>query len=239
MPTWRSRRDEARLRRHAAELAGGHGVRTRAVVADLAAADGPGHAVRSTIAQLGRVDVLVNNAGASPFGSFDRISDDQWSAAFELKLLGYVRCIRAVLPGMRAQRSGRIVNVVGMAGHYATSGYVLGALNAALLHLTRSVADLVAQDGITVVALNPGFTATDRLTAALSVLAEEAGTDLATFSDGYLAERVPLGLRGAAGDRGARRVRLLAALRLPDRHLDRRRRRRRAREVLTCRHGAR
>ena len=112
---------------------------------------------------LGRIDILVNNAGASAFGDFDALGDEEWQSAFELKLMGYVRCMRAVLPEMRIRKSGRIVNVVGMGGRFATAGYVLGAFNAALLHVTKSVGDLVADDGVVVVAVNPGMTMTKRI----------------------------------------------------------------------------
>jgi 3-oxoacyl-[acyl-carrier protein] reductase len=186
------------------------GVEAMAIRSDLTAPDGPAEAVAAAIEGLGGVDVLVNAAGASPFGSLDQISDSDWAASFELKVMGYVRCIRAVLPTMRQQHAGRIVNIVGMGGRHATPGYVLGALNAALLHLTKSVADLVAADGITVVAVNPGLTDTERLRAAMDVWAGDEGTDPEAYRSRYAARNIPLG-RFATAEEIGRTVALLAS----------------------------
>lgn len=167
------------------------GTRSVATVADLAQAAGPAGAIARTVGELGGVDILINNAGASPFGSFDAISDAAWADAFELKVMGYVRCIRAVLPAMRAQGNGTIVNVVGAAGRNATAGYTLGALNAALLHLTKSTAEHLAAEGIRVAALNPGFTNTERARQAMEEWARAAGIDAVSYTTDYVS-RLPL-----------------------------------------------
>lgn len=203
-------RDRPALSRVADEIRAEHAVEAFAVSADLSTPDGAESAMRDSIERLGGVDVLVNGAGASPFGSFDRIGDEEWAAGFDLKVMGYVRCARAVLPSMRAQGSGRIVNIVGMAGRYATPGYVLGALNAALLHLTKSLADLVARDGITVVAVNPGLTETGRMQEAMRVWAEVEGTDPAAYRKAYADAHIPLG-RFASPSEVARLVALMAS----------------------------
>jgi NAD(P)-dependent dehydrogenase (short-subunit alcohol dehydrogenase family) len=179
-------RGGAALANRASELQQRWGVRVHPVRADLEHAEEPERAVRTAIELLGGVDVLVNNAGTSPFGSFDAIGDAQWTAGFQLKVMGYVRCIRAVLPTMRDARSGRIVNVVGMAGRFATPGYVLGAFNAALLHLTKSLAHHVAADGVTVVAINPAVTSTARMMEAMQTWASEAGEDVESYTRRYL-----------------------------------------------------
>lgn len=142
--------------------------------------------------ELGPVELLVNNAGASPFGSFDSTTDEQWIEAFELKVLGYTRAIRAVVPDMRARGKGRIINVVGSAGRFASPDYALGALNAAMLHLTKSIGDLYAGDGLRVAAVNPGLTSTRRMLAALETWAAAAGASLDDFSDAQFSN-IPLG----------------------------------------------
>ena len=185
------------------------GVNAVAISADVSSSGGAKGAIDEARRQLGTVDVLVNNAGTSPFGSFDVIDDAAWTAAFELKLLGYVRCIRAVLPLMRAQRSGTIINVVGTAGRNATPGYVLGAFNAALLHLTKSVAELVVEEGIRVVAINPGFTNTARATTAMRLWAAEEGMDEESYTRQFVSD-LPLG-RFAEPDEIARMIVLLAS----------------------------
>jgi 3-oxoacyl-[acyl-carrier protein] reductase len=147
------------------------------VVVDLADSRALTAAVETASSELGQIDILVNNAGSSPVGSFDVVDDDDWQAACSLKLMGYLRMIRAVLPGMRARQRGRIVNVVGAGGRFAGPDYVLGALNAALLHSTKSIGDLVAPDGVVVVAVNPGLTLTDRGLKVIETAAAEAGID--------------------------------------------------------------
>ncbi len=66
---------------------------------------------------FGGIDILINNAGSSPAGRIQDFDDETWYAAFGLKFMGYVRCARAVLPEMRSQRWGRVVNVIGRGGH--------------------------------------------------------------------------------------------------------------------------
>lgn len=202
-------RSEAALVELAGELEGRHGVRALAVPVDLATAEGAASGMDRAIEALGGIDVLVNAAGASPFGSFGHISDMDWYTSFDLKVMGYVRCTRAALARMREQGSGRIVNVVGMGGRYATPGYVLGALNAALLHLTKTLAELVAPDGITVVAVNPGLTETDRVRHAMRTWAEEGGVEVDDYARDY-ASRLPL-RRLAAPEEVARLVAVMAS----------------------------
>jgi NAD(P)-dependent dehydrogenase (short-subunit alcohol dehydrogenase family) len=183
-------RNREALDRLATDLATRHDVRVFSIAADLSNSGQLDAAFRRASSDLGRIDILINNAGASPSGSFDQIDDGAWTDAFELKLLGYVRGIRSVLPGMRANRRGRILNIVGMAGRFATPGYVLGAYNAALLHLTKALAQELAPVGIGVVAVNPTNVETDRLLASLRKRAQDRDQDVEEFRR-ELAESVP------------------------------------------------
>jgi NAD(P)-dependent dehydrogenase (short-subunit alcohol dehydrogenase family) len=171
----------------AAELERTYRIRAFSIAVDLSSAVDVNDAMARADTSLGRVDILVNNAGASPQASFDEATDEMWSEAFELKLLGYVRAIRAVLPGMRAAGRGRIVNVVGMAGRFATPGYVLGAFNAALLHLTKAIAQDLAPGGVGVVAINPTYVETDRMLRQMQKRADIAGRDVESFRRNLLA----------------------------------------------------
>jgi 3-oxoacyl-[acyl-carrier protein] reductase len=162
-------------------------------VADLSTPDGVRDGVGGCIAGLGGVDILVNNAGASPFGTIDQLDDEQWQAAFDLKFMGYLRCMRAVLSHMRAQHWGRIVNIGGVAGMRASAGYALAALNAALIHLTRSTAELVAADGVTVTSVHPGPTLTDRILTAFAPGAARAGLDPTAYATQVVAKEIPVG----------------------------------------------
>ena len=162
------------------------------VRADLAHADQLADAFASCIEQLGGVDILVNNAGSSPNGSIEQITDDQWAESFHLKLMGYVRGMRAVIPAMRAQHYGRIVNIGGVAGVHASAGYTLAAYNAAIVHLTRSTAEHVGPDGITVTTLHPGPTLTDRLRTMLAAGASARGLSVEEFGEQVVAQGLPL-----------------------------------------------
>jgi NAD(P)-dependent dehydrogenase (short-subunit alcohol dehydrogenase family) len=184
-------RDAERLERIAEELRSG-GTRAFAVAADLTSAQAVEHCMQDAIRKLGRVDILVNNAGSSPLGSFDKVTDEEWMQSFSLKPLGYVRAIRAVLPQMRSQHQGRIVNIAGAGGRWAVSEYVMGCMNSAVLHLTKSLAELLAPEGITVTAVNPGPTGpTDRMDKVFVAWAAHSGMELDAFKQQYM-KRLPL-----------------------------------------------
>jgi NAD(P)-dependent dehydrogenase (short-subunit alcohol dehydrogenase family) len=195
-------RTQPALEQHAARLAQAHSVRAHAVPADMSDAASVEAAMAAAMAGLGGVDVLVNCAGASKFGTYAEIDDADWNAAFQLKVLGYVRAIRAVEPAMRAQRSGRIINIVGMGGKFATAAYVLGCLNAALLHITKTTADTLAPYGVVAVAVNPGSTATDRIYDHLANLARQAGVEEASYVEKFAAG-IPRGRLGTAEEMAA------------------------------------
>lgn len=123
------------------------------------------------------IDAVVNCAGASVAGSIMDLTDDQWAGAIETKLLGYVRVCRTVLPGL-AERQGALVNVIGSAAAVATADYAVGSLAAALVHVTRGVAQEWCPRGVRVFGINPGPTETDRLSALIASRAAEERTTL-------------------------------------------------------------
>ena len=110
---------------------------------------------------LGRVDVLVNNVGVAYQRSFEEVTDEQWDELWQLNVMSYVRMIRAVLPRMRTQRFGVIVNLSSTAGKRpSVSMPDYSVTKAAVLSLSRLVADAYAKDGIRCNAVTPGPTAT-------------------------------------------------------------------------------
>jgi NAD(P)-dependent dehydrogenase (short-subunit alcohol dehydrogenase family) len=132
------------------------------VVCDLADPAGPEQLVARALGELERIDVLVNNVGVAYQTGFDELSDEQWSAMWELNVMSYVRAIRAVLPGMRERRDGVIVNVSSTAGKRPSTGMPnYSVTKAAVLSLSRLVADVYARDGIRCNAVTPGPTATE------------------------------------------------------------------------------
>ena len=179
-------RDGAAMEQAAAALRR-FGVRVFAVAADLATPEGVSGGIRAALEKLGRVDILINNAGSSTIGSFDQVSDAQWVSGMAVKPLGYVRACREIIPHMRANRAGRIVNVAGGGGRWATAEYVMGCLNAATLHFTKALAEELGPYGISVVAVNPGPTGpTARTDAAFAAWGAKTGTDPKLVEEKYL-----------------------------------------------------
>jgi 3-oxoacyl-[acyl-carrier protein] reductase len=130
------------------------------VAGDLSAPEAPGELIARAEAELGQVDCLVNNVGIAGQKDFDEITEAEWEAMWQLNVMSYVRSIQAVLPGMRGRGSGRIVNVSSTAGKRpSTSMPDYSVTKAAVLSLSRLVADLYAGDGILCNAVTPGPTA--------------------------------------------------------------------------------
>jgi 3-oxoacyl-[acyl-carrier protein] reductase len=130
------------------------------VSGDLAEPEATAELIRRA-GELGPVDCLVNNVGIAYQLGFDEVTDEQWSEMWELNVMSYVRTIRAVLPTMR-ERGGSIVNVSSTAGKRpSTSMPNYTVTKAAVLSLSRLVADLYAKDGIRCNAVTPGPTATE------------------------------------------------------------------------------
>jgi NAD(P)-dependent dehydrogenase (short-subunit alcohol dehydrogenase family) len=131
------------------------------VAADLGLPGEPERVVAEAVSALKGLDVLVNNVGIARIARFEDVPDDEWDAYWELNVMSYVRTIRAALPALREAR-GAIVNVSSTAGKRPSTGMPhYSVMKAAVLSLSRLVADLYAGDGIRCNAVTPGPTATD------------------------------------------------------------------------------
>jgi 3-oxoacyl-[acyl-carrier protein] reductase len=131
------------------------------VVADLSQPGEPERAIADATRELAGLDVLVNNVGVARHARFEDVEDEEWDAYWQLNVMSYVRAIRAALPGLRETR-GAIVNVSSTAGKRPSTGMPhYSVTKAAVLSLSRLVADLYAGDGIRCNAVTPGPTATD------------------------------------------------------------------------------
>jgi NAD(P)-dependent dehydrogenase (short-subunit alcohol dehydrogenase family) len=151
-----SGRDAARV--EAARVSAGAEV---GIAADLAETTGPEELVGAATEVLGAVDCLVNNVGEAYQIGFDELSDRHWEEMWQLNVMSYVRTIRAVLPSMRERGGGVIVNVSSTAGKRPSTGMPnYSVTKAAVLSLSRLVADLYARDGIRCNAVAPGPVAT-------------------------------------------------------------------------------
>ena len=130
------------------------------VVADLSEPSAPAALVERAAAELGGLDVLVNNVGCARQARFEEVADEEWDSLWQLNVMSYVRAIRAALPHLRESR-GAIVNVSSTAGKRpSTSMPHYSVTKAAVLSLSRLVADVHAEDGIRCNAVAPGPTAT-------------------------------------------------------------------------------
>jgi len=132
------------------------------VAADLAKPGEPERVVAAAADRFGRVDCLVNNVGWAEIHRFEELTEEIWERSWQLNLMSAVRATQAVLPGMRAQHSGAIVNVSSTAAKRPSGGMPeYSVMKAAMLSLSRLVADLYAKDGIRCNAVTPGPTVTD------------------------------------------------------------------------------
>lgn len=169
-------RDPDRLAEVARRVGEKHRTILHAVPADLASLAGVEDAIDNALKKLGRIDVLVNNAGSIRAGVFLEIPDAQWAEDWNLKVLGYVRAARRVLPLMQKQGGGHIVNVIGTAARQANPNYLVGgAANAALVHFTKGLSEVAALDGVFVKAASPGAVQTERWENRMKLEAKAEG----------------------------------------------------------------
>ena len=140
--------------------------------ADLRAPEAPAAMVAAALARFGRLDVLVNNAGATVRGDFLSLEEAQWRDGFALKFDAARRASRAAWPHLVAS-GGCIVNIAGVGGRTGSAEFAIGgAVNAALLNLTKALADRGVREGVRVNAINPGAIATERLQARIAQVAQ-------------------------------------------------------------------
>lgn len=163
-----------------------------AVQADVTNAEDIRRFVAETAAHFGRIDILVNNAVTSAQNTFESLSEEDWRYHIDVKLLGYVRFCREVLPHLQS-RGGRIVNVAGMSARIVTDFRMTnGAVNSAVTNFSKHLAEQVGKHGVTVNAVHPGYTWTPRLEAGLKRWAELEGRPLAEQTAKRIAE-IPIG----------------------------------------------
>ncbi len=168
-----SREAAARL---ADRLATTYGVLTMAMQCDVADFEAAKQMVAQVKDELGRIDVLVNNAGITRDGLLMRMKEDQFEAVIDTNLGGAFNCMRHVVPLMAKQRYGRIVNVSSVVGIYGNAGQVnYSASKAGIIGMTKSAAKELGSRNITVNAVAPGFIET-AMTQALDDKAAEALT---------------------------------------------------------------
>jgi 3-oxoacyl-[acyl-carrier protein] reductase len=173
-------RDEARVEKARADANAALGI-----ACDFADPATPGDVVARVTEELGPVAVLVNNVGVAFQRSFEELTEEDWAAMWQVNVMSYVRTIRAVVPGMREAGGGAIVNVSSTAGKRPSTGMPdYSVTKAAVLSLSRLVADLYADQGIRCNAVTPGPTASP------AWLAEGGLADQAAVRSGKTREEV-------------------------------------------------
>jgi 3-oxoacyl-[acyl-carrier protein] reductase len=163
----------AEAKRTLEALDGGHVLTVKADLTDQAAA---GRVVDATAAAWGRIDILVNNAGAARGIPFDELTQELWLENLQLKLFGYLRMAREVLPHLRQNLWGRIVNIAGLAGLQPSPlSMPIGLNNAGILNVMKALADEEASHNILVTTVCPGSILTDRQRQLLQDVAQTKG----------------------------------------------------------------
>ncbi|WP_375459728.1 SDR family NAD(P)-dependent oxidoreductase [uncultured Enterovirga sp.] len=123
---------------------------------------------------LGRIDIMINNAGSAPGGVIEHLTEADWTQALQLKFMGYVRCLRYALPIMVEQGGGRVVNLIGNDGVKPSYWEIApGAANAAGHNLTLALAGQYGRNGISFVAVNPGPVRTERWAGLVGAMARD------------------------------------------------------------------
>ncbi|HMH58355.1 MAG TPA: SDR family NAD(P)-dependent oxidoreductase [Galbitalea sp.] len=172
-------RNHETLSATAAELSAESGRTIIPVACDTSSDDHVRAMVETALAQLGGIDILVNSAaqpGSSRSGpaTLAEINDDLLWDDINVKVAGYVRCIREVVPHMAAGGGGRIINISGLAARM--TGSTIGSIrNVAVAALTKNLADELAPQAISVVVVHPGWTRTEATSGKVARLAEQGG----------------------------------------------------------------
>ena len=196
-------RDEAAIGKAASALAAAHGTDVYPAVCDTASAAAVDALADLALARFGTIDILVNNTGGPPSGPVSEVTPEIWQANFERMVLNIIRLSIRLLPGMRAQRWGRILTV-------ASSGVkqpipelgISNTLRASLLNWSKTLGLEVAREGVTVNMLLPGRIRTRRLEEISAATASRTGRPVEEVVAAGQAS-IPMGRFGTAEEFGA------------------------------------
>jgi 3-oxoacyl-[acyl-carrier protein] reductase len=159
------------------------------VVADVTNPEDIQRLVSAVKEHFGQIDILVNNAGGPPTGAFMDFDDEAWEAALRLNLMSTICLCRAVLPGMRARRWGRIVNMTSVSVKQPIDGFILSSTaRSGVVAMAKTLANECAAQGITVNNVCPGWTLTDRVKTLAEERAAKEGKTVREVVDDYAAD---------------------------------------------------
>jgi NAD(P)-dependent dehydrogenase (short-subunit alcohol dehydrogenase family) len=158
----------------AAEITKATGRKIVAIPADLTKDDDAKNFIVQGHKALGRVDIMINNAGSAPGGVIEHLTEADWAQSMQLKFMGYVRCLRYVLPIMVQQGGGRVVNLIGNDGVKPSYWEIApGAANAAGQNLTLSLAGQYGKHNVSFCAVNPGPVRTERWAGLVKAMSRD------------------------------------------------------------------
>jgi 3-oxoacyl-[acyl-carrier protein] reductase len=170
------------------------GVSATGVVADISDPPSAQEVYDSTVAELGAVDILVNNVGGRRGTTIMNTTEEQFKAGFEFNLFGALRLMRLVLPGMKENRWGRIINISSIFGKQPGTGMIdYNATKAAVISLTKTLADELAKDNVLVNAVCPGPVRTPLWQEAAKIINPQ---DPEGMIAGFAAANIPMGRFG-------------------------------------------
>ena len=168
-------RGEDELKTTAEEIRSQTGGRVLPLVCDMSSYDDIQRLVRETAKTFGRIDIVVNNAGGPPPGTFDDFSEEEWQKAVDQNFLSAVRTIREALPHLRRQ-GGRVINITSVAVKQPIDSLILSnAVRLGVVGMAKTLSRQVAKDGITVNNVCPGNIATQRLLSLFEARAQREG----------------------------------------------------------------
>jgi 3-oxoacyl-[acyl-carrier protein] reductase len=172
-------RDETALKARAEEIRSRHNVEARYFAADLREEPAAAKVVAAAVQAFGRIDMLVNSAGATKRGDFFKLTNDDFLDGFALKFHGAVRLARAAWPHLK-ERRGSIINIGGIGANTPEPDFTIGgSVNSALEHVSKALAAIGHRDGIRVNTIHPGYIETDRLERRIEAFAREHNLDRA------------------------------------------------------------
>lgn len=180
------------LRAAAEEISRQTGTEVLPIVVDVTKEEDARRLVDGVEQNWGSVEILVNNAGGPPSGSFENHAFEEWEKALQLNFLSAVRLCRRVVPSMKTRRWGRIINITSITVKQPVDGLILSnAVRAAVVGFAKSLANELGPFGILVNNVCPGYTKTDRVVKLAEAQAEDGGTVQEIYQNWE--KQIPLG----------------------------------------------
>lgn len=191
-------RSEDRLQEAAKEIESAAGLYPLVLAGDSTKKEDIEKTVRQAHRHFGRIDILVNCVGGYTPGRFMELTDKAFVDLIETKLLGYIRSMRAVIPIMKAQNSGRVLNIAGNSGKNSGNPHA-GVANSSVMNVSKVLSDEVGRDQILVNCICPGMTWTEHCRHIIETQASSAGI---TYEDMVerTSNKIPLGFLGEPRD---------------------------------------